>query len=282
MNNLILFDKKLVRNPKAMAQLIKDIACDINNNKKDLNEIKNRGWWKRVTNNNTADLADSIIKQNDIISTFYGILQAVLFLSVNNTRMLQAICKRLRVLQGDQDLVNNDLYDKSIEFLERFLCSAKRSEKQLEELTGYMIKKAKIDEQQDIMLKSLEANANEKRELDQEQSRKISELYEKLGDIKYADKGQEKKILSIVELLKEKDATDRKQDEKVEYITKVISNLEVMIRNIDKGGAAQDFTKQIKRNSVQRRMYTFVLLLTLANLFIVAGLFIYIVLRLRP
>jgi len=191
----VTLDESIRTNPFKIAEMIKNAAIDIKYCKSNLTEIKNRSWFKRITNNNTADLADTIITQNDTIQTFFNIVQAIIFLNMNNTYMLGQIIKNLKGFQGDQQLVNNDLFDMSTQFLQSALVAAENTnnkidthEKALMDISEQFVKKAKLDEEQNKRLDNLNHNIIEKEKIDKEQTEKISQIKSSLQTREEVDK----------------------------------------------------------------------------------------------
>jgi hypothetical protein len=97
MNNLveISMDKEVRDNPQRIAQMIIELADDIEICQNDLSKLKERKLFKRIVSNNTKDLADAMIKQNDTISLFLNIVQALIMFNMNNTVILAEIQREL-------------------------------------------------------------------------------------------------------------------------------------------------------------------------------------------
>ena len=80
----VLTKEELEKNPSIIGENLARLAMAIEDNRDDIESIKYRGFWKKLTTNNTRDLAEAMIKQNDTISAFLPIIQGIIFLSMNN------------------------------------------------------------------------------------------------------------------------------------------------------------------------------------------------------
>lgn len=123
----LLSKDELEKNPQAIGENIKLLAIALKETKGNLEEIKARGFWKKITCNNTKDLAEALLKQNDSISAFLTIIQGILFLSMNNVAVLGAIMDTLNKAETADELRDNEYATMAREYLSEALKTAKRA-----------------------------------------------------------------------------------------------------------------------------------------------------------
>ncbi|MEA5082015.1 hypothetical protein SDC9_59482 [bioreactor metagenome] len=145
MNDLInvadfALDKELRTNPKKIAAIIKEMSESIDDCKDDLCEIKNRGLLKRMTNNNTRDLASVMLKQNEAIGVFMNIIQAIIVLNLQNTFMLGQIQQELANLSETTGGFSNEYLDMAKEMLDESYQVALNSNKKIDLLEEKVLK----------------------------------------------------------------------------------------------------------------------------------------------
>lgn len=141
--------KDLSSDPVKIAELIRDVAKNIGQCKNNLNEIKDRGFFKRLFSNSTKDLTSAVIVQNDAMSTFMNIVQAILFLNMSNTKTLGDVSKHL--LKTDQTLGSavDDYTKLAVDFIDTFVLANEHSQNELDKIRNQILEKQKIDEEQD-------------------------------------------------------------------------------------------------------------------------------------
>ena len=145
MNDLInvadfTLDKKLRTDPKKIAAVIKEVSESIDNCKDDLCEIKNRGLFKRVMNNNVRDLASVMLKQNEAIGVFMNIIQAIIVLNLQNTFMLGQIQQELANLSETPGSFSNEYLDMAKEMIDESYQVALNSNKKIDLLEEKVLK----------------------------------------------------------------------------------------------------------------------------------------------
>ena len=145
MNDLInvadfTLDKKLRTDPKKIAAVIKEVSESIDNCKDDLCEIKNRGLFKRVMNNNVRDLASVMLKQNEAIGVFMNIIQAIIVLNLQNTFMLGQIQQELANLSEAPGSFSNEYLDMAKEMIDESYQVALNSNKKIDLLEEKVLK----------------------------------------------------------------------------------------------------------------------------------------------
>ena len=111
MNELITVTEMMVdeenKSPESIASMIVQLAKDIDECKDDLSRIRDRGIFKRMLSNNTRDLAEMMIKQNDTIALFLHIVQTMVIFNLNNAFMLGEIMHEMNKRETAEGVTNN-------------------------------------------------------------------------------------------------------------------------------------------------------------------------------
>lgn len=154
MSELVLLTKEeLENNPELIAENIKLLAIALKETKGNLEEIKCRNFWKKITCNNTKDLAEALLKQNDTISAFLTIIQGILFLSMNNEVVLGAIMDSLNKTETVNALRDNEYASMAREYLGEALKTAKRAannEFEIQTIKEGLIERYKRQQEKDL------------------------------------------------------------------------------------------------------------------------------------
>lgn len=148
----LLTREELENNPEIIAENIKLLAIALKETKGNLEEIKGRGFWKKITCNNTKDLAEALLKQNDSISAFLTIIQGILFLSMNNVAVLGAIMDSLTKAETANELRDNEYATMAREYLGEALKTAKRAannEDEIQKVKDGLIERYKAQAERD-------------------------------------------------------------------------------------------------------------------------------------
>jgi len=199
MSDIKVISKQVIEeNPSLIGKAIADLCDDIEKSNGDFEKIKDRKFWKRLTNNNTRDLAENCIKQNDTIAAFLNIIQGIIFLCMNNIAVIGAVMESLEEQENANGLRDNKYLHMAKEYLSEALNSAKRStnnEKNISLLKDELAKTYKNqediknisdlnDSKHDMEIEKIKDNLS-KTFLNQENSnRKINSLKGKTEDIK--------------------------------------------------------------------------------------------------
>lgn len=147
-----LTKEELEQNPEIIAENIKLLAIALKETKGNLEEIKGRGFWKKITCNNTKDIAEALLKQNDSISAFLTIIQGILFLSMNNVAVLGAIMDSLTKSENANELRDNEYATMAREYLGEALKTATRAsnnEEEIQKMKDGLIDRYKIQGEKD-------------------------------------------------------------------------------------------------------------------------------------
>ena len=148
----LLTREKLENDPQIIAENIKLLAIALKETKGNLVEIKARSFWKKITCNNTKDLAEALLKQNDSISAFLTIIQGILFLSMNNVKVLATIMDTLNKAESADELRDNEYATMAREYLGEALKTAQRAannEDEIQKVKEVLIERYKTQAQKD-------------------------------------------------------------------------------------------------------------------------------------
>lgn len=134
---MVLSKNELEENPTVIGESLVKLAQSLEDNKSDLSQIKERGFLKKLANNNTRDLAEAMIKQNETITGFLTIVQGVIFLSMNNVVVLGGIMDSLNKSEHKNELRDNKYFNMARDYLSEAILAAQKAvdnEKALKEL----------------------------------------------------------------------------------------------------------------------------------------------------
>lgn len=241
MNDLveIVNSEDLKKNPGEIAQTICDLAAEIESCKANLADIKKRNVWQRITSNNTRDLADAMIKQNDTISTFLNIVQSLIFLNLSNSVFLNAIMEKLNLSEGDRKVSGNKYIAMAKEYLQESITAARNTNAKFDTLLSgleitknELIEKARIDENQDRLLESLKNNLDENHSVDIEQEKSIAALREQLLRKENTDEYQTSMIREFQNFVVSQGSVNQNQSENIGKLMELHSLLDKKVSAI--------------------------------------------------
>lgn len=179
----IKINKNLRSDPKALANLIISLSNDIEECRNDLTGIKNRKFWKRAFTNNTKDLADALIKQNDSYSTFINIIQVLIGFNLHNAVVLGGLYEELNKISGEAGTTNNEYFQLAQDYIRDALFTTKNTNVKFNEydtsisnIKSELIKNEQIEKKQSEMLHFLKQKYIEKDELDKELNNKLADF----------------------------------------------------------------------------------------------------------
>ncbi len=195
--------------PKEIAHQIIQLENEIYECKDDLIQIRKRSFFSKMVKGTTSDLTDAMIKQNDTIGMFLGVITQIIYLNVHNTFWLGQI---LEILDDQSELkkVKDQSYIRMAkDFIGESIKSSKITSGRMENIDeefmlirNHIIEKRKLDRRQDEMISQLNVAIHEKDILDKEHSEQLEQIIE-------TDMRQDEKIEKIIV---EKRKLDRRQD----------------------------------------------------------------------
>lgn len=171
-NNVILFSKQqIIQNPHEVANTIVALSHAIEDAKVNIESIKNRNYWQRLINNNTRDMADALLKQNDTISAFLNLIQGVIFLTVNNLQALLLIQNSLNKHSETDRSMDNALLQRTKECFQEAINTARSNIQNTNDICKVKQDITAINQNNDIMQQEIILLHNE-----------VARLTSKLGD----------------------------------------------------------------------------------------------------
>jgi len=218
----ITLDKSVANNPKSIADLIVQLAHDIDSCKNDLSSIKDRGWWDKIVSNNTGDLASAMLKQNDTITLFLNIVQSIIMLHMHNTLILGQIQEHLNMHERSKGNFENKYTNMAKEFISQSYNAAislknkiENNEQTLLDFKKDIILKNEIDEQQTHLINKLRIDIDEHEIMDKEQHKTIQELKEELLEHDAIDEALRMTISGLKDTLKNHEILDKEQSQTI-------------------------------------------------------------------
>lgn len=198
MNDIeIIFSEETMQSPNELANMIIQLADDIDSCKNDLTQIKDRGWFKRLTNNSNRDLAVVLIKQNDSMSLFLEIIKMCIGLNFSNVVFLGALYEQICTQEKSRGQFCSNYLNIAKDFMFATYTSSKKHVQRIENL--------------EQIASSLVQKYNEKERIDQEQNCRLREIDISMSRKSVLDDEQSKAIKKIVQYLRKKDEIDHKQ-----------------------------------------------------------------------
>lgn len=262
----VLTKQDLEANPSIIGQNLAQLALAIENTKSDLSEIQNRSFWQKLTNNNTRDLAEAMLKQNDTISAFLIIVQGIMFLSMNNLIVLGGIMDALNKTEETNDLRDNKYIGMAKDYLTEAIKSAQKAssnEKEIEKIKIELIAYYKNQENQDRLMSDLKKGIAAHDEEYKRQAKLIDKMSVKLDEKQQLDEEQNKFLKDLnrridlsVELIEKQKVEHIKHAESITKLDKNISENKQLVYLQDKENERQnELIQQLQKaveNNVER------------------------------
>ncbi|MFY9297202.1 MAG: hypothetical protein WBH95_12435 [Caldicoprobacterales bacterium] len=201
----VLTKQELERNPSVIGENLARLAMAIEDNRYDIESIKYRGFWKKLTTNNTRDLAEAMIKQNDTISAFLTIIQGIIFLSVNNIVVLGGIMDALNKHESTNQLRDNKYIEMAKDCLGEAIKSSKKIKENEEKITvieEVLDLYCDSQDRQEKLLVNLDKELKLNISSDKQRDKNIKNLITKIDKIISINQKQEENILSLQRSLK--------------------------------------------------------------------------------
>lgn len=229
----ITVDPEIGNDPARIGRLIHELASDIDSCRGDLSVIQNRSWFKRMFANNSRDLAEAMIKQNDMIFLFLNVVQALIMLNMYNLVFLAGVQEELVSQEKGRGDFDNKYVQMAKEFLKKSLDNARAVSEKLgahsegiERLTNQMEEKRRLDDEQSRLLEELNRKYSDKEEIDREQTRQIEALVRELTKKTAEDGKQTRAIERLRACLADKEHLDLSQSERLVALERKCDTLE--------------------------------------------------------
>ncbi len=134
---IVLTKEEIEKNPEVVGQNLAILAKAIEESKADITAIKNRSLWARLWSNNTRDLADTMLKQNEIISAYITVVQGIIWLTMNNIALLALVMDAMEKAEQANALIENRYSKMAKDFMTESIKAAEKTinnEKEIKEL----------------------------------------------------------------------------------------------------------------------------------------------------
>lgn len=220
---MVLTKEELQEKPEVIGESIAQLAQAIVDTKGDIEIIKGRGFWKRLTNNNTRDLAEAMMKQNDTISGFLTIVQGVIFLSMNNVVVLGGIMDALNKQEDANNLRDNQYFNMAKDYLSEAIKSAKKiqaNEEEIKKIKAKIVETYIVQENQRKQLEKLHAGFDELSSSSEQQAQQLAHLHEKVKEQRNENERQKDINEQLLRNLEEKERLIAQQSEKITVLSK--------------------------------------------------------------
>lgn len=181
---------EILRSPKKAAEAISDLAKqvdEIDRCKGDLKQLKNRGVFERLFANNTRDMASILLRQNDTMSAFLTIVQALIAFNMFNTSRLGKLYNTLLKCENQGKGFQSEHLDFAKAYIAQAYTAAKQFRKRLKN------RDACLDSMKQQLLQRAEYE-KQKDSLDQEQSQKLDSLEANLGEHEHVNRSQSEQL----------------------------------------------------------------------------------------
>lgn len=233
---MVLTKRKVETDPNAIGENLAQLAMALEDNKEDLISIKNRGFWEKLTNNNTRDLAEVMLKQNDTISAFLIIVQGIIFLSMNNVVALGGIMDALNKSATTNEISDNRYIEMAKDYLSEAIKSTQKvneNETQIKSIKSALSVYYKNQYNQGEFIKDLAEELKFKTLSDEQRDKTIRDLSNKIDKNFSIDKQQEEILFLLQEKIdsQEKDGTEELMQE-LGKLREEKNNLNLKIDNI--------------------------------------------------
>jgi hypothetical protein len=128
----------MLNNPQLFVDKISELSEKLNNDKQCAEEIKNKGFIKRMFKSSIKLQAEANLRQNAIMNDFYQLLTAISFLSKGNSTLLVGLYNSL--CQSEEANGNNMFYETAKASIQAAINSAENEAKREKALKKALVK----------------------------------------------------------------------------------------------------------------------------------------------
>lgn len=129
---------EMLNNPQLFVVKISELSEKLNNDKQRAEEIKNKGFIKRIFKSSIKLQAEANLRQNDIMNDFYQLLTAISYLSKGNSTLLVGLYNSL--CKSEEANGNNMFYETAKASIQAAINSAENEEKREKALKKALVK----------------------------------------------------------------------------------------------------------------------------------------------
>jgi len=203
MKNIIKQESSYLTNvqPLQLSSKIKELAEALSQSNKEIKNIQNRNIFQKLFCNNIRDLANVIIEQGNIISGFLELIKGIIFFQIGNLSTLMELRDGLLKERDDIDEAGKSYIDLAISFIDEALKTTKFYndkfvfvESKLSEIQKHLTEKAKIDEEQNKAIQSIERLIEDKNKIDDHQNNRLNNIQLEMEKLSESSKVHEKLI----------------------------------------------------------------------------------------
>ncbi len=140
-NELNIVEKEaleMLNNPQLFVVKISELSEKLSNDKQRAEEIKNKGFIKRMFKSSIKLQAEANLRQNDIMNDFYQLLTAISYLSKGNSTLLVGLYNSL--CKSEEANGNNMFYETAKASIQAAINSAENEEKREKALKKALVK----------------------------------------------------------------------------------------------------------------------------------------------
>ena len=110
--------EKISESPEAFNVLVSSIGKKLQEEKKSVEKIRDRNFFKRLFSSNIKDVASIVLSQNETMSNFFVMLQLTAMATKGNAKVLYRICDCLKRGTDASELEDSSIRRMAISFME--------------------------------------------------------------------------------------------------------------------------------------------------------------------
>ncbi len=110
--------EKIAESPEAFDVLVSSIGKKLQEEKKSVEKIRDRNFFKRLFSSNIKDVASIVLSQNETMSHFFVMLQLTAMATKGNAKVLYRICDCLKRGTDAGELEDSSIRRMAISFME--------------------------------------------------------------------------------------------------------------------------------------------------------------------
>lgn len=119
---------EIMKNPESLKKFVEETNQKLEQNKKEVESIKNKNLISRLFTSSTKDIATALLDQNDTMMKFFQLLQIMTFVSKGNSAMLFGLMESLNRGEQMSSKENGNLFRMAKSFLQQAIDDSKAEE----------------------------------------------------------------------------------------------------------------------------------------------------------
>ena len=219
---------------------IKSIEEAIETSGNAIEEVKGRGFFKKVFSSSNQDLVTISQSQNKVNELMLGVIQEIITLNVMSYSYLAGVMLEFekmfkhgwkdnegclqKLSQNGETFANttSNIFKKILDGSKATQQKIELNGTRIEELRTSLKQKDALDEQQSQSIVTLRNTLHEKDAVDEQQSQQIGRLAKTLEEKGRLDYEQSQSIVTLRSTLHEKDAVDEQQSQQIGRLAKTL------------------------------------------------------------